>query len=103
MFSVLVNRLLYKHAPLFIGRLIKMLPLPPFCMDSTRKAIAVNSLIIVSCNSSLKRVKTCSVRTLSRIYQGINEYYVMLFSYSIYINKLSLLAYTAIFKTFVSM
>ena len=35
-------------------------------------------------------LKTCGVRTLSRIYQGTNEYYryVMLFSYSIYINNI---------------
>ena len=55
--------------------LVKQLQLTPFW-----QSVAV---------SSLKRVKTCSVRTLPRIYQGINEYYIMLFSYSIiYINNI---------------
>ena len=89
-FSVLVNRLLYKHVPLFTGAIHRNMLFPiPFRMVHTSKAIAVNSLLIViAAVSSLKRVKTCDVKTLPRIYQSTNDYYVMLFSYSIYINNI---------------
>ena len=50
-FSVLVNSLLYKSMPpLYWRDSYKMLFPIPFCMDPTRKAIAVNSLLIVSCS-----------------------------------------------------
>ena len=89
MFSVLVNHLLYKHAPSlrFIKnavphpishgpRLVKQLQLTPF-----KQSIAVSSLNTV-------KPTVLGPYPLPRIYQGTNKYYVMLFSYSIYINNI---------------
>ena len=51
-FSVLVNRLLYKHAhPLYSKSLLaRFIKKNAFRMGHTRKVIAVNSLLIVSCS-----------------------------------------------------
>ena len=101
--NVLVNCLLYKHAPSFLlARFVKKMLFPiPFRIDPTRKAIAVNSLLSQLQLSPLNS-KTCCVRNLPRIYQGTNEYYVILLQYNTLIT-LYLLAYTALFRTFVSM
>ena len=74
----------------------------PFRIDPTRKAIAVNSLLSQLQLAPLNS-KTCRVRNLPRIYQGTYEYcYVILLQYNTLIT-LYLLAYTALFRTFVSM
>ena len=80
-FNVLVNRLLYKHAPsFFIGAIHKKMLFPiPFRIDPTRKAIAVNSLLSQLRLAPLKPAVLETYPAFIRVQMNI----VMLFSYSI--------------------